>query len=207
MAAAVAGAAAWAPHAASKGRPVSWRELRYEGVVAQSDWYTCGPAAAATLLHHYFGIPATEEEMLELALGAMADGGQNPGAGIHAAALVRSLTEKGLPVRGYRVEPGSLAAYFRQGGLPVIVHVTRPEPHYVVAVGLVGDWVLLADPSWGRRLVRWDELAEEKGYSGVALVPLPQTELAARARALQEEALSWAAGRLAQLRRRGGSWR
>src|SRR5690606_18005657 len=96
------------------------------------------------------------------------------------------------------------AAYFHQGGLPVILHVTRPEVHYVVAVGTVGDKVLLADPSFGRHLLSWHELAEEKGFSGVALVPVPGAEHAEQARQLQATALESAAARWAMLRRWGG---
>jgi len=207
LALSLAGTPGWTQGAQAHGAVVSWRELRYTGVVAQSDWYTCGPAAAATLLDHYFGIRATEAEMLEAALHAMGASGLEPGAGVTAYALVRALSERGLPVRGYRVQRDDLATYFQQGGLPVILHVTRPEDHYVVAVGSLGQWVLLADPSWGRRIVSWDELVMEKGYSGVVLVPVPTAELAAAAMARQAEALVWAADRLSQLERWGGSWR
>lgn len=181
-----------------------YRSLRYGGVIGQTDWYTCGPAAAATLLQHYVGIPATETEMLELAVQVMAAAGEDPQDGISALALVRALERKGVPARGYRLDLAALKTYFQQGGLPVIVHVTRPEPHYVVAVGSVGPWVLLADPSWGRHLVSWTELDTEKGFTGVVLVPVPPPELAAAARALQQAALAWAEDRWAQLEQWGG---
>jgi hypothetical protein len=49
-----------------------WRSLRYEGVVGQSDWFTCGPAAVATLLRHYYGMEGVDEEqVLALALRFM----------------------------------------------------------------------------------------------------------------------------------------
>ena len=188
----------------AQAAPRSYRELRYTGVIGQTDWYTCGPAAAATLLHHYFGIPATEVELLGLAVQAMEGAEQDPRAGISAWALLRALAHKGLPARGYRVDPDHLAAYFHQGGLPVILHVTRPEAHYVVAVGTVGEQVLLADPSFGRHLLSWEELAEEKGFSGVVLVPVPGPERAAEARQAQRTALQAAAARWALLRQWGG---
>ena len=50
-------------------QPVPYRELRY--VVGQTDFYTCGPAAVATLPTYYYGIPTTEAEALELAEGFM----------------------------------------------------------------------------------------------------------------------------------------
>lgn len=190
------------PQAAAAAR--SWREMRFEGVIGQADWYTCGPAAAATLLHHYFGIPATEEEMLAKAAAVMQAGGRDPRTGITAQALVSAMGELGLTVRGYRVLAGDLAEYFHRGGLPVIVHVTRPEPHYVVVVGLVAGRWLVADPSWGRRLFDHEELLDAKGFSGVVLVPVPGPDLAPVARERQANALAWAASRLEQLERWGG---
>jgi len=51
------------------GANLSYRELRYEKVIEQVEWYTCGPAAVATLLTYYYGLPTTEAEALELAEG------------------------------------------------------------------------------------------------------------------------------------------
>src|SRR5690606_42021064 len=51
-----------------------YRDLRYEGVIAQTDWYTCGPAAAATLLRYYFGLDVDESDVLEAAAAAAAAG-------------------------------------------------------------------------------------------------------------------------------------
>jgi len=61
------------------GTSLSYRELRYDGVVGQTDWYTCGPAAVATLLTYYYGIPTTEAEALKLAEGFMREMGLEPG--------------------------------------------------------------------------------------------------------------------------------
>ena len=47
---------------------ISYRPLRYTHVVGQTDWYTCGAAAVAMLLTYYYGDPATEEEVLEVAI-------------------------------------------------------------------------------------------------------------------------------------------
>jgi len=181
----------------------SYRELRYEGVIGQTDWYTCGPAAVATLLTHYYGIPTTETEALELAEGFMEKMGLEPGPerGINALALKRTLEAKGIPTKGYRVKPEDLQDYFTQGGLPVIVHPTKPQKHFVVAVGMVGDEIVLADPSWGRSIIPFTALVNERGYSGVVLVPIPPLELAQRAQEKQKEILEWAAFRLAALAR------
>lgn len=184
-------------------QPVPYRDLRYEWVVGQADWYTCGPAAVATLLTHFYGLPTTEAEALELAEGFMRAQGLEPGLGrrITALALKQVLEAKGIPTKGFRVEPEALRDYFTRGGLPVIVHLTEPQKHFVVAVGMVGDQIVLADPSWGQSIIPFLALVKERGYSEVVLVPIPPLELAQRAPEKQKEILEWAAFRLATLAR------
>ena len=63
--------------------PLSLKALRTEGVVLQTDWWTCGAAALATL-HQLLGFPAGEGEVLALALKHMGD--RDPRAGSPALA-------------------------------------------------------------------------------------------------------------------------
>lgn len=180
-------------------RPTSYRQLRYEGVIGQSDWYTCGPAAAATLLHHYYGIDVDEKAVLESALAESAALGQDPTVGISALALTRALASWGFQTPGYRLAPDDLVQYFQRGGLPLILHVTVPEPHYIVAIGIAGGHLVAADPSWGRRIEPFAAFLEQKGFSGVALLPLPPQHLASVGGQRQQLALQAAEGRLALL--------
>ncbi|MBO8140614.1 MAG: hypothetical protein H0Z37_00365 [Firmicutes bacterium] len=191
---------------AIQAAPLNYRALRYTGVIAQTAWYTCGPAAVATLLSQFFAMPVTEADVLRLAAGAMRASGRDPEEGISALALQRAMETFGLPVRGYRVSVPGLREYFLRGGLPVIAHVTAPELHYIVIVGSTGDYAVVADPSWGRRVVRWHELIADKGFDGVILVPLPAGDQEATARARQAEVVAWANARLAQLDFLGRMW-
>lgn len=153
--------------------PTSYLANRYDGVVAQTDWYTCGPAAVATLLRYYFDVKVDETHILQLAAAVMHEMGQDATSGISALGLVRALDTYGVHTVGYRLTVDAVADYFRRGGLPVIVHVTKPQQHYVVAVGMAGEYVLIADPSWGRRIELWSKFARAKQFSGVVLVPIP----------------------------------
>jgi predicted double-glycine peptidase len=112
----------------------------------------------------------------------MVAAGREPGQALTALALKQTLEAKGIPTKGYRVKPKALRDYFARGGLPVILHLTVPQKHFVVAVGMVGDHVVLADPSWGRSIIPFWALAKERGYSEVVLVPIPAPELASRAK-------------------------
>ena len=183
-------------------QPVPYRDLRYERVVWQADWYTCGPAAVATLLTYYYGIPTTEAEALELAEGFMRAQGlePGPGRGINALALKQTLEAKGIPTKGFRVKPEALKDYFNRGGLPLIAHLTEPQKHFLVVVGFVGDQIVVADPSWGRRIIPFTAFIKEHGYSGVVLVSIPSDpELVRIIKERQKTTLEWAASRLAQL--------
>ena len=182
-------------------QPLPHRDLRYAGVVGQADWYTCGPAAVATLLTHYYGIATPEAEALQLAEGFMAAAGRETGQALTALALRQTLEAKGIPTRGYRVSPEALANYFARGGLPVILHLTEPHKHFVVGVGMVGDHIVLADPSWGQSIVPLSTFVDERGYSEVVLVPIPPPEVVLRVQERQQLALRRAEERLAALAR------
>ncbi|GAA6749511.1 C39 family peptidase [Thermus brockianus] len=183
----------------ASSKPKTLSELRYAGTIPQTSWETCGAAALATL-HRLFGLEATEGEMLEGALRHQ----QGLDGGLNALSLVRASGERGLPLRGYRMDLQGLQTYFARGGLPVILHVTRPELHWVVGVVLVGEHLVLADPSWGRRILPLPAVAGEKGWSGVVLVPEPPLLLVPRGRAAQGEWAAWAQARLQRLEALGG---
>jgi len=183
-------------------QPTPYRVSRYQGVVGQTDWFTCGPAAVATLLRHYYDRADVDEaRVLELALRAMQKNeGEVRQVGIHGLALRQAMQALGIESWGFRLSLEQLRDYFERDGLPVILHTTQPEPHYVVAVGVVEGQVMLADPSWGRRLLPLQGLLSEKGFSGVVLVPLPEERAAGLAKARQAQALEWAQARLGHLR-------
>lgn len=190
---------------AAKAVAADYRTLRYQRVIGQTDWHTCGPAAIATWLHYYFELETSEQEMLELALTASEDEQRVLTHGLSAAALKDAVQSKGVPVQGYRLTINNLIDYFDRGGLPVILHVTEPRNHFVVAIGIVADRFVVADPSWGQRLMSFASLETEKAFSGVVLVSLPSEQQAIRVQRNQGEALNEALrhlSRLATLRRR-----
>jgi hypothetical protein len=181
--------------------PSSYLFLRYTDVIEQSNEYTCGAAAVATLLTCFYGIPVTEQDALNLVYGSMHARGEKPeqGRGITAYDLKEALEAKGIRTEGFLVKPAALQDYFSRGGLPVIIHLTKPEKHFEVVVGMVGEQIVIADPSWGRSVMPLTLLVEQRGYDGVVLVPIPSAELAHQAAVRQGKALEWAALRLTRL--------
>ncbi len=177
----------------------SYREMRYEDIIGQTTEYSCGPAAVATLLSCFYGLDVSESDVLQRAEEYDAAAGRERGSGITALALKRALVDWGIATRGLFVSLDALRVHFEERGLPMIVHLTRPQKHYVVAIGITAGHVILADPSWGRRLLLLVELETESGFDGVVLAPMPPSDLAERAAAAQSDALSWARARLAAL--------
>lgn len=183
-------------------RPRSYREIRFERVVGQTDWSTCGPAVLATYFTYYLGYAASEAEMIKLTSG---DGPPDRDAapGTSMLRLRDALVEMGLRALGYRVSLEELISYFDRGGPPLILHVTRPQPHYVLAVGNVGSagghLLFIADPSYGRRLVIPRELEAELGFAGYVLVPIPPEPQLQLVAAKQQEELALERLRLRRL--------
>ncbi len=150
-------------------------------------------------LLNYYNIPTTEAEALELAEYFDAQIGREPGKGVTALALKQTLEAKGIPTKGFMVQPEALRDYFLRGGLPIIAHLTLPQKHFVVVVGVIEDQIVLAYPSWGFSLIPFDSFIKERGYSEVVLVPIPPPELFPFVAERQKEALRRAEERLSTL--------
>ena len=184
---------------------VSYLDLRYTDVIEQSNEYTCGAAAVATLLTYFYGVSTSENDVLNLVYEAIRARGEKPSPeqGLAAYDLKEALKAKGIEAKGFLVKPAALQDYFARGGLPVIIHLTKPEKHFEVAAGMIGNQIVIADPSWGRSVTPLTLLVKQRGYDGVVLVPIPSSTLARQVAARQRETLEWAAlhlTRLAQLR-------
>jgi len=180
---------------------VSYNVLRYRDVVEQTSEYACGAAAVATILTYFYGVSASETDVLELICASMRARGERPtqGQGFTAYDLKEALTASGVASKGFLVKVAALQDYFARGGLPVIIHLTKPQKHFEVAVGMLGDQIVIADPSWGRSVVPLAELVEQRGYSGVVLVPIPSSETVLQVTSRQQDVLGWATQQLASL--------
>lgn len=174
--------AAWSlpyPAAAGTGQPTPrpYVTQRQEGVVIQTDWTTCGPAAVATLLSTYFGMPTTEDEVIALAHPHLPEDLDPDVSGYTLGSLREALRSLGLVSEGYQMDLAALVGYQEQVGLPVIVHLALPQPHFAVLVGSRDGHFLLADPSWGMAVEQEESFAAS--WSGYVLVTLPPPSRAA----------------------------
>ena len=129
-------------------RVKSMKELRDQYVVRQRYDYSCGAAALATLLHHGFGQPATEQDVLEQLFALLTDQEKviTRKEGFSLLDLRRVAVARQFKAEGFRVQPEDLD---KISG-PVLVYVEpRGYKHFAVLRGVRGGRAYLADPARG----------------------------------------------------------
>lgn len=141
--------------APAQARPVqSMLEQRTQRVVLQNWDLSCGAAALATLLRYQHGLNVTERE-IAVTMMARTEYLANPNIvrareGFSLLDMRRFVTARGLDGTGL----GSMTMDDLITRAPAIVPIHRNGyNHFVVFRGLVGDRVLLADPSFGSRTI------------------------------------------------------
>ena len=137
----------------------SFKELKEEGLVLQTDEFTCGAAALATLLTKYGPRPVSEEELL------LEEKELEEGKGLSLLQLKRLAESHGFKASGYKLE---LANLFDLGE-PMLLHVDFGHGgHYVEFQGVYKDRVYLGDPAAGNVRMGLESFAQ--AWSGYALV-------------------------------------
>ncbi len=145
----------------------SWKAIQEDRVVMQHFDYSCGAAALATLMRHYFGDNTSEADILAGVLTALsaediADREEN---GFSLLDLKNFAVGQGYQAVGVKLKYASLPKL--KG--PVLIHLERDDyKHFAVLKGVRGDRVFLADPSRGNIRMSIDRFAQE--WTGVALV-------------------------------------
>lgn len=146
------------------------KELRDRYVVKQQLDYSCGAAALATLMIHYFGDETSEREILDLLnvrLKHLTEEqvSRKKRMGFSLLDLKYVANKKGYQAAGFKLTLQQLT----QLSAPVIVFV-RPlgYHHFAVLRGTAGDRVFLADPSRGNLTMSTARFVDE--YGGIVFV-------------------------------------
>ncbi|HWS86394.1 MAG TPA: cysteine peptidase family C39 domain-containing protein [Pyrinomonadaceae bacterium] len=181
-------------------------------VIRQTSQATCGPAALATLLTFYLDDPVTEAELVaqigkdgktmtnldELVKACKARGHKAEGYCLGEKKEDKDKRTLCRLTDGYRVELPKLLRVVGRRGVPVLVRFKEPILHFVLAVGGVDDFVLIADPAQGEVAIHRSDFLRR--WDGFALVVTParpvKNDLAERRRRAAET-------RLETLRRAG----
>ena len=150
------------------------RQIRNENIVMQQRDFSCGAAAVATIVNHFWGDQATETGLL--------------------IALAMTLTEEELKDRiengltltdlkrvcerfGYQAVLGTLTLdRLAESKIPLLVGITvNGYDHFVVVRGVDDQYVYLADPAIGRQRVPLNEFAKQWQKNTILAIIKPNT--------------------------------
>jgi len=145
----------------------SWSQLRDQNVVKQQKDKSCGAAALSTLLTYHFQYSISEEEILKMM--------EHKGASSFAD-LSKIANQLGFKAAGMAGNLGHL----RKLKIPVILYFhLKKNDHFVVFTGWEDNRFLIADPTWGNRILfiedilqRWKTRLNNTNY-GRFLVVFP----------------------------------
>lgn len=143
---------------------VSWRDLPFRNVVRQQWDFSCGSAAAATLLRVHYGRQVDEAT----AFRAMWEKGDQPNIRKHGFSFLdikHFIASQGLASDGYRLTLEQLQA--KRAPALVLLRIGA-YLHFVVVLGVRDERVLIADPALGRRILSAADF--RKGWNGVAFL-------------------------------------
>lgn len=118
-----------------------YQETKFQGLVCQETPWDCGPAAAATLL------TLAGEEIQPWSTTCLPT---DEGASL--LDLHNYLQAHNWEVEGYQLNWEQLVHFFEHfPHRPLLAHRQQEQGHYVVLLGLVKGWLIVADPSSGVR--------------------------------------------------------
>ncbi|GGB39366.1 hypothetical protein GCM10011380_31070 [Sphingomonas metalli] len=156
---------------------------KFNTVVRQQYDFSCGSAALATLLHYHYGLPRSETEVFT-GMWREGDRAQIRRVGFSLLDMKRYLADQKLGADGYKVSLDAIAKR-RLPGIALIT--TKGYRHFVVVKGVVGDRVLLGDPSLG--LQSMPRATFQGMWNGVYFVLNTRPDLGARSFNAQWRAL------------------
>jgi predicted double-glycine peptidase len=146
-------------------------DLRYTNVVRQRFDLSCGAAAVATLLNHFYGENLDERETIDAIL-KFGDKAKIEKDGFSMLELKRFGDSKGYVVQGFKITKPDAITELKIPFLTLIN--TRGYNHFVVVKGTKDGVVYIADPAFGNRSRPLAEFKEE--WSNIILVYLSRTK-------------------------------
>jgi len=149
--------------------PLSYESLAFSVVPRQSGAHSCGFAVIAGLAKLAGAAPddaaAIEKALIE-SQGKLGTGSVQQA--LSMGDMIAILSGLGIPSIPVRLEMDSLSAALR-GFSPLVLHLDKPTPHFVLGLGAERGLAVVADPARGLVAMRDRELASRA--SGYALLP------------------------------------
>jgi uncharacterized protein len=147
-------------------RPRAYIDRRYDNMVRQALDFSCGAAALATVLRHYWGMPVGEAEVIDTLKR------RYPGnlfinvvrSGFSFDDLIFAAEQFGFAGEGGKV----LISELEKLAGPVIVHLSKEGfQHFVVLRRARGNFAYVADPIAGNVIMPYSDFYRQ--YTGSAL--------------------------------------
>lgn len=142
-------------------RVTSLKEARFKTTIPQQYDFSCGSAAAATLLTFQYGHPVSEADVF-VRMYENGDQAKIRKEGFSLLDMRRYLQSKGFEADGFELPLDKL----EEEGVPAIVLLNdRGYRHFVVVKGMRNGRVLLGDPARGTRAMprsRFEELWDNR---------------------------------------------
>jgi predicted double-glycine peptidase len=138
-----------------------------EGIVRQSEPYTCGPAALATLLSQ-LGDDTTEHDVLNFAPA-------NKDTGVSLLALKQATVQLGHSVVLKKWTAEQLSEYLKQSEDPILIHDIKQDVggHFSVVRDIKDGTVSLSDTEAGNITYSFSDFS--KVFTGYTLIADPDT--------------------------------
>ncbi|MFZ5447258.1 MAG: C39 family peptidase [Thermodesulfobacteriota bacterium] len=141
------------------------KERRLRQVVHQSEDFSCGAAALATILHCHYGAPVNERDAI---VGMFKEGNKEKiqQVGFSMLDMKRFSETIGYKAQGFRLPD---ANELKTLDVPAITLIdTNRYKHFVVIRKVTDRNVYLADPSWGNRRMSLQDF--QKVWNQIILV-------------------------------------
>jgi predicted double-glycine peptidase len=146
--------------------PRSWKARKFDGMVRQQTDFSCGAAALATIFIHAYGKQTNERQVL-LNMLKIADPALVREKGFSLLDMKKYVRATGMTGEGFEVPFAAL----RELKVPGIVLLnSRGYKHFVVIRKAGDDYVQLADPALGNRLISRGQF--EREWNGIVFVVL-----------------------------------
>jgi predicted double-glycine peptidase len=126
----------------------SFKERRLRQVVRQTEDFSCGAAALATILHYYYGQELNERDAI-FGMFKAGDKEKIRQSGFSMLDMKKLSEQLNYRAQGYKILDINKLKSLK---VPVITLIdTNRYKHFVVIRKVTDEYVFLSDPSWGNR--------------------------------------------------------
>lgn len=93
----------------------------------------------------------------------------------------------GIAARGYEIPKEKLLEITKSLSTPLLIYLENPEEHFVLSLGGGSGMVVLADPTWGTRVIGKESLFDK--WKGLILAFSPRPDYRERSEQVIEQVL------------------